>query len=391
MKIVHLCLGNYFVDNYSYQENMLTKYHKLAGHDVAVIASLYTFDKHGQVTYLTEGGRYTNEYGIPVTRLNYRGNLRLARRLRRYQGVYQALEREKPDVLFIHGCQFVDIRQVVKYVKRNPGITVYVDNHADFSNSARNPFTRYLLHPLLWRRCAKAIEPYAKKFYGVLPARVDFLKNIYGVFPEKVELLVMGADDELVKKSADAAVRKRIRDQYGIKDDDFLIMTGGKINEFKTQTLLLMEAVLGIARENVKLIVFGSVIPEMQKKVNSLSDGDAVQYIGWVDALNCYDYFAAADLVVFPGRHSVFWEQVCGQGIPLMVKRWDGTTHVDIGGNVVFLTEDSEREIREKILWLLDDPEAYKCMKQAAEREGMKHFSYVDIARRSIEEAGDDA
>ncbi len=28
MKIVHMCLGCFYPDNYSYQENMLPKYHK---------------------------------------------------------------------------------------------------------------------------------------------------------------------------------------------------------------------------------------------------------------------------------------------------------------------------------------------------------------------------
>ena len=28
MKIVHLCLGCFYIDNYSYQENMLPKFHK---------------------------------------------------------------------------------------------------------------------------------------------------------------------------------------------------------------------------------------------------------------------------------------------------------------------------------------------------------------------------
>ena len=50
MRITHLCLACFFPDGYSYQENMLPKYHKKLGHDVSVIASLQTFDKNGKVT-----------------------------------------------------------------------------------------------------------------------------------------------------------------------------------------------------------------------------------------------------------------------------------------------------------------------------------------------------
>ena len=48
MKVVHLCLGSFFPDNYSYQENMFPKFHKQLGYDVEVIASLVSFDKNGK-------------------------------------------------------------------------------------------------------------------------------------------------------------------------------------------------------------------------------------------------------------------------------------------------------------------------------------------------------
>jgi hypothetical protein len=51
MKVVHLCLGCFYIDNYSYQENMLPKYHKLAGHEVSVVASLVSFDKMELLVY----------------------------------------------------------------------------------------------------------------------------------------------------------------------------------------------------------------------------------------------------------------------------------------------------------------------------------------------------
>ena len=95
----------------------------------------------------------------------------------------------------------------------------------------------------------------------------------------------------------------------------------------------------------------------MKEKVESLADGKKVQYIGWINANESYRYFAAADLAVFPGRHSVFWEQVTAQGIPMLCKKWDGTTHVDVGGNVRFLEEDSAALLQREIERLLEHPE----------------------------------
>lgn len=379
-----MCLGCFFPDGYSYQENLLPKYHKALGHEVSVVASLQTFDENGRVSYMDKASEYRNEYDIPVQRLDYKSPLKVYRKLKRFVGTYKAIEKTKPEILFIHGCQFMDMDIVVKFLKVHSDVTVYVDNHADFLNSATNWLSYNVLHKCIWKHCAHMIEPYTKKFYGVLPARVDFLKNVYGLPADKIELLVMGADDEKVEAARKPEIRKEIRDRYGIADDDFLIITGGKINNYKKQILYLMEAVNKIQSEKVKLIVFGSVIPEMKEQLEGLVSR-YTQYIGWVESDQTDKYYAAADLVVFPGHHSVFWEQVAGLGKPMLCKSLDGTKHVDLGGNVRFLEKDGSEEIFEIVTELTTNPNTYEKMKEVAEKEGMRVFSYLDIAKRSLQ------
>lgn len=384
MKMLHVCLIAPVTDGLAYQDNLLPKYHVQMGWDTTIVTSRWIWDSNGKMK-IDDRDKYVNEDGVKVIRLPMNGKENFYNHFKRFYGFLQVLNSETPDIIFIHGCQFLDIDQVVKYLKKHHDVKVFVDNHADFSNSARGWVSKNILHKIIWRHCAHKIEPYTTKFYGVLPARVDFLKNIYKLPAEKCELLVMGADDELVEKAKTSGARKRIRDQYKIADTDFLIMTGGKIDQWKTQTLLLMQAVHNIKNESVKLIVFGSVTQELMEQVKSLADGTKVQYIGWIQSKDSYDYFEAADLVVFPGRHSVMWEQVVGQGKPMLVKDWVGTHHVDIGGNVKFLTKDSVEEIQGEIEHLLANPDEYQKMTNVAEKEGMKVFSYKEIARRAIE------
>ena len=383
MKIVHICLGNFYIDNYSYQENMLTKYHKELGFEVEIIASLESFDKNGDPCLLPKAGMYLNEHGIPVTRLKYKS--KMWRKLRRYNGTYEAIVRSNPDILFIHGCQFLDIDKVVKYLQKNPKVEVYVDNHADYSNSARNFLSKNILHKIIWKRCAYSIEPYTKKFYGVLPARVAFLKKVYKLPTDKVELLLMGADDQKVKEARSYENKINMRNKLGIKEDDFLIITGGKIDSSKKQTLLLMDAVNKINNPKVKLIIFGSVTEELKTEFFNKIDGEFIKYLGWVEGEDSYKYFGTADLAVFPGRHSVFWEQVVGLGIPAFFKYWEGTTHVDLGGNCHFLFKDDVEEIKSKLEEIIGKPKMYKYMKTVAQEKGMKFFSYLEIAKKSVE------
>ena len=383
MKIVHICLCGAMTDGLTYQENIITKYHRRMGLDVTVISSQWAWNSSGKKVQV-EQTNYVNSDGVKMIRLPVLIGT-VDNRLKKYKGLSRAVESEHPDILFIHDCQFLDILVLARYAKKHPEVKVYVDNHVDYSNGAHGWLSKNILHKGLWRYCANRIEPYTTKFYGVLPARVDFLKELYHLPAGKCELLVMGADDEMVQKAAVPEVRQSLRKKYSISEEDFLIMTGGKIDAFKTQTLLLMQAVQSIPEKKVKLIVFGSVIPELKEKVQLLADGNRIQYIGWIQAQESYQYFAAADLVVFPGRHSVFWEQVTGQGIPMLVKDWPGMHHVDIGGNVIFLQNDSADEIQQEIQSLLDCPKKYQRMKAVAAEQGMKTFSYAAIAQRAIE------
>lgn len=386
MKILHVCLAAFYIDNYSYQENMLPKYHKKLGHDVAILASLQTFDKNGNPSFLEKGSEYINEHGIPVKRIAYKKGIDfINKKLKKYDNIYEHIKNERPDIIFVHGCQFSNMKDIRRYVMDNPSTKVYVDNHCDFSNSATNWFSKNILHKILWKKSAKLIEPYVTKFYGVLPARTDFIIDMYKVDPKKVELLVMGADDEKVKEASNEIVKKSVRYKYGISDDDFLIVTGGKIDSAKKQILLLIDAVKKINKTNLKLLIFGSIAEELQEEVNKLIDGDIVRYIGWVNSEDSYKYFAAADLVVFPGRHSVFWEQCVGLGIPMVVKYWEGTTHIDIGGNCKFLYEDNAEEIINIINNIIENENIYNTMKINAQNKGMEIFSYKNIAKKSID------
>lgn len=384
MKVLHLCLANFYIDNFSYQENLLPKYHRKMGYDVEIIASLYTFDKDGLGTFLDGPIIYNNEYDIQVTRLAYKEK-KGSKRFRQYDGTYKAIEAAQPDIIFVHGCQFLDIEHVVEYRKKNPEVKIFVDNHADFSNSARNFLSKNLLHKFIWRRCARLIKPYTTKFYGVLPARVDFLKNVYKVPKDMVELLVMGADDDKVTEATSTEARLKVRNQYNIKDDDFLIVTGGKIDNAKRQVLNLMNVVAKLGDSKVKLIVYGSVVPEIQEQVNRLIKLIGIEYIGWINDDQSYKLFSAADLAVFPGRHSVYWEQVVAIGTPIVVKYWEGTTHVDIGGNCRFLYEDSEEELYRVLKEIIYTDNVYNGLLNSGKKGTKDQFLYSNIAKKSID------
>ena len=380
MNIVYTILGGSYTDGFSYQENLMAKYHKMAGNDVTVITSSLVRDDSGNVVEYQGETESVDINGVKVIRLPFSRPKKISGFLRKYEGFKGALEKSKPDLLFIHGCQSCEMKVIADYLKSHPEVWVLADNHADYQNSARNFLSKNILHGLLWKHCAKTIEPYTEKFYGVLPARVDFLKKAYGIPAGKCELLVMGVDDDEAQKALAPGVRKNRREEYGVSDDDFVIVTGGKIDSNKPQVISLMKAVNSLAGGKIKLIVFGSVTDELKRSFEK-NLGDSVKYIGWRRSEDIYTDFAAADLVAFPGLHSVLWEQAVGMGKPCAFKRIKGFEHVDLGGNCVFFENDSEQEYIRVIKYAQENIGA---LKNEAEKKGMKTFSYKEIAKRAI-------
>lgn len=383
MKIVHICLCGPVTDGWNYQDNMLTKYHKKLGYDVTMITSQWIWGKDGKLEKINKL-QYINSDDVKVVRLPIKGKDNFLRKFKRYEGLKDTLIRENPDILFIHNVSFIDIDTIVSYLKVHKKVKVFIDNHSDFSNSATNWISKNVLHKVIWRKIVNKIEPYTEKFYGVIPARVEFLNDIYRLPKEKTELLVMGADDEKIEEAKNEEVVTKIKTELNLNESDFVIITGGKIDEAKSQTLLLMEAVKKFKRNDIKLIIFGSVAESLKNKFMDLCDGNKIKYIGWINSNDSYKYFEIADLVVFPGRHSVFWEQVVAQGKPMICKYWKGTTHIDIGGNVKFLYQDNSIEIYNVIKEIIENERDYIKMKEISETMGSEEFSYKNIAKKSI-------
>lgn len=382
-KITHICLSGPVTDGFLYQDNLLSKYHAKMGFEVSFITSQWILNKAGKLT-LTSQTSYTNRDGVKMIRLPMRFNVPYSFKFKFYKGLYDILKQEKPDLIFIHGPQFFEMPSVVKYVKCHKHVYVYMDSHADFSNSGRSFLSKNIFHKCIFRYMTSIIESYTTKIYGVLPARVDFLHDLYHVPSKKLELLVMGADDDLVVEAQNS--KQNSKQKFKCNDDDFIIVTGGKIDMFKTEILSLMEIIKESNIPHIKLFVFGSVESKLQKQFNELCTSPKIQYIGWLNAQESYSLFSIASLAIFPGRHSVYWEQAAGQGIPMICKYWNGTTHIDVGGNVFFLYENTKSEMENIISKIIKDKKTYTQMCNISKEKAMKIFSYKEIAKHSIKE-----
>ena len=146
-----------------------------------------------------------------------------------------------------------------------------------------------------------------------------------------------------------------------------------------------MQAVNDLNIDNIKLIVFGTPTPDLKSEIDILSQSNKIKFIGWITPDETYDYFFAADLAIFPGTHSVLWEQAVGIGLPCIFKQWEGMRHIDVGGNFLFLEHGTSEEIFSAISSLYKNKALLANMKQIAMSKGISEFAYSQIAKRAIE------
>lgn len=383
MKIVHVCICSRYNEKVIYQENLLSKYQRRLGHEVTVIASTYVgTDSNGGVV---ETDRLTNvdDEGVKVVRLQPAlSNARINSHLFLVRGLEKAILAEQPDLLFVHNLGSFSYLAIPRVARRLPKMKVVFDNHGDSANSCHSFATKFL-HGVLYRHIlSPKFEKISSVFYGVTPARCDFLHDVYGIDKSKIRLLVMGADDEHLHLDRKAEIRRAIRKQYGIADDEFLVVTGGRI-DLEKRIHLLAEAINASSEKKIRLLAFGSVADDVKERIEACRS-ERVNFIGWIDSSKAYDYFFAADLVAFPGLHSVMWEQAVASRVPCLFSRIAGFDHVDIGGNCIFLDKATPDYYRQTVESLYRDKQRYAAMLAAADSPAADRMLYSRIAQQVL-------
>ena len=384
MKVLHLCIQSPYNDYWGYQENLLPKYQRKLGHDVTVITT-NTMHKGTEIVTV-DTADYTLADGQRIIRIDYvKYKPKRISDIFRYFRIYDILCSIRPDFIMVHSLGNLSVLQVRKYIRKvNPECKVVADNHLDYYNGKGLLSIRHLPHRIIYRVLNNIMQKYYKVVYGITPWRMQYMQDIFWIKKSKSRLLMMGADDERIDIANRDRISAEVRAKHNIEDDDFLIVSGGKIDKSKNIHILI-DAINKLDSEKIKLIIFGAPTNDMREMLEAASKNPKIKSIGWIDADEVYNYFLAADLVVFPGTHSVMWEQACACEVPCVFKHWEGMHHVDFGGNCEFLYEDSAEEMAYVINNIILDKGKYNNMKKVA-KQARKEFLYSEIAKRVINE-----
>ncbi len=383
---------DFYSETTQYQENLLAKYYTKSGHEVTIIAS--TFDS--AFDYINEKydskipAKIYNNNGIKIFKLPY--SLNILNKLRKFSGILNILKEAKPNLIFVHDIH-LNISDAVCYKRLNDrSCRIIMDYHGDYSNSAKNWISLIILHKIIRKTLLYRYLNQIDRIYYVVPSSAKFLHEVYGLSYERMQLLILGADTDLVNEIRESDFRKVIRSKFSINDNCVTFFTGGKITRLK-RTELLIRAVAELANVNLCLFIVGDCSEDeidYKQQLVKLAEGNKnIHFIGWLTSEEVYQYLAASDVAIFPASQSILWQQALGMGLPIVVGQVADQNISYLNNYKAIVTipeaEIGVESIKGKLLEFVKNENYLKQTQLAAQITADELLNYYTIIKKTLE------
>ena len=379
MKILHLCLACFYIDNYTYQENILPRINHEDGHDVRILASTETYVDNAHLGYV-EPAEYVTEYGVPIKRLPYvkAGNGFVTHKFRAYPHLYEEIDAFAPDVILSHDLSYWSVLDVIRYKKAHPAVKLYADTHTAYNNSGTNWLSLHILHRGLYRYLTKKAFPYLEKYFYISDECREFSHEVYDIPNEKMEFYPLGGT--LLSDEEYAAVRAKRRTELGLVENDRLYIHSGKLDALKRSDELF-RAFSAVDDPHAVLAVIGSIPEDRNSILLPLMEADKrIRYLGWRTGEELQEYLCAADLYCQPGSQSATMQNAVCRYCPVMLYPHPAHTADYDRGEVIWIKTQADMEMVFRSL--AADPAQLKPLRENAEKLARELLDYRRLAAR---------
>lgn len=292
------------------------------------------------------------------------------------------------------------LNQVSKYLKKNNYDKVLLENHP----------TQYLA--LKWRgndkryegkyyyhchnefagtyRCKDIINQ-TKKFICVSEYISNSLQRYLGIHENQFSVLRNGIDEKKFNTPITVEESKKLRKQYGITENEKILLFAGRIVEEKGVKELI-HSLEKVKREDYKLLIVGSALFDTKTKTNYELEveglinklKDKIVFTGFIKYDDIFKLYYLADIAVLPS----IWDdpapltiiEALTCGLPIITTVSGGIPEYAIEGSACFVNRDSNLidNLACKIDLLLSDEkirsEMSKNALKAAQNLTIEHY-----------------
>lgn len=382
MRILIVTTGNEFTPSMLYKENYIIKAAQDHGDEIFVFANQYTYVK-GKTELAVAQEKVE---GYTLKRFKYRsyGNKMVTSRVRRIDGLENEIVRLKPDLIFFNCGQVYNIKNLKLIKQALPDVKIVIDFSTKYLNSARNWFSKNILHRLIYRSWLQEALPYVDKIFYISQESKEFAQEMYKIPDEIMEH--NNLPGETIPVETKRAYKHEVFAKMGMTKDTIMFMYSGKIYPEK-KVDHLVRAFVRTKEPNFRLIIIGVYNDDASRlTIEPLIASDKrIKFMNFVSGSELTKYVCAADLYIQPGSISQTCQTAVCCGTPLCFN--DIPTHREIyNGNGFFV--DSEEDIYNVFETIGKNPAILKEMSGKAYLMANEELDYHVIYRKILQAVG---
>lgn len=377
MKILIICLT--YSEGFSYMENQLAKAFLRLGCEVKLIASTESYVEQN-IHYFAPGD-YSDTDGYQVTRLAFSwGGILLSRKLWKVQGLKDEIEKYQPNIIYHMGICGLETKTSTNYIKHHKNVSLYYDNHAAFYNSGKNWISRNIRYSLLLGKIIKDATKVAKKVFYIGEGEKSFLNILFTIPSVKLEYFPLG--DFILKESEYQTNRNRVRESLLYNSNDIVVFHTGKLS-IEKKTFDIIQSLLAIKNDSLKLCIVGGLSPETEKRVLPLieSNPERIKYLGWKDSQELSTLLCGGDIYVQFSVSSTFLTAMCRRCVGISVN--PNNTYKYIPTDTYFEVFD-KNDLEETFHKIANHVYDLEKMKQKSYSFAQKDLDYTNLVKSRI-------
>ena len=395
MKIAHTNI--WYSSGFGYTENMLPKALAKEGHEVHLITSntqIYWYESLYKDVYQERLGpaitsvHSFEENGVKIHRLPYFLFCPFKSKFHQFeefgiQGIYQLLEKIKPDIIQCQGINLHTTFYAARYAKKY-GIKLFTENHIhksvfNLKDKKLKAIYNYI-NPFL-----KTINKQTELCFPIAKDAEDLCYQYYHLPKSKIKLQSLGVDTDIfswINRTDRESTINNLRAKLGFKIEDIVVIYTGRFTDQKNP-LCLANAIDYLNRDGLTMfkgLFVGKGSDLYEKKILNCR-GCSIQDFVSVEQLP--NYYGLADIGVWPAQESMSQLDAMSTGLPLILS--DTIEVVErVEGNGSLYSDYDPIHLAKQLQKLKDQKLRIKLGRYGAKKVE-DNFSWRSIAKNRLE------
>ncbi len=372
-----------------YQLNFFAQYHNPDTQFIIVTSdSLNIWGKEDASALSIMDRDFEEKNGVSVIRLNAiltretKNNIWLC-------GLIKTLRKLKPDLLFVHCVESYSALRIVLRRRKFKGCTICFDTHTlrnQFLPGGKFRIYQWVIRNVIGRR----INRHGMRAIGTTRENCDILKTEYGIRPQNILYVPIGTDLATFKFSL--SERKNLRDHYGFRKEDIVLLYTGKMN-MKKKPHLILEAIKLVEQKislNLQIVFVGGISDSYRAKIQEgifKNQRINLTVLPAVPINELYKIYSMADFVVFPLENTLSSLDAQACRLPVIMEINPTNEERLEKGGLLYRKNDLD-DLAGKILDMIHNPELRTRLGSGGEAYIREKYNYKELTSQLEKELG---